>query len=87
MKAALLVVVVLVVCIVLFIVGVFAPRRSRRMQQAVDRFSKKGEGKGDRNAGKLGDLTRDALEKSRAAADRSARAGRRVNEKLTSDEE
>lgn len=85
MKALVLVVILLVVCIVLFIAGVVAPRRSKKMQAGVDKLSKKGEGKGDSNAGKLGDLTSAALEKSRAAADASARAGRAVNEKITPD--
>ena len=83
MKALLLVVILLIVCIVLFIAGVSAPQRSKKMQSKVDKLAKKGENTGDRNAGKLGDITSTALEKSRAAADASARAGREVNEKIT----
>ena len=85
MKALALVVVLLLVCIVLFVVGVFSPRRSLRMQSRVDDLSKKGEGKSDENAGRLGDLSRDGLEKARGAADASARAGRRVNERMRPD--
>ena len=85
MKALVIVLILLVVCVVLFILGVFSPRSSKRLQGGVDKLSKKGEGKSDRNVGKAGDMTRDALEKARGAADASARAGRRVNEKLRSD--
>ncbi len=85
MKALAVVAILLFVCIVLFVVGVFSPRRSRRMEQRVDDLSRKAEGKSDDNAGRAGDLTRDALEKARGAADVSARAGRRVNERITRD--
>ena len=83
MKGFVLLVVLLIVCIVLFFVGVFSPRRSRRLQARVDELSEKGEGKGDEKAGRLGDLTSDGLEKARGAADASARAGRRVHKKMT----
>ena len=83
MKALLLIVVLLLVCMVLFLAGVFSPRSSKRMQGKVDGLTKKGESKSDKKAGRLGDLTRDGLEKARSTADASARAGRTVNEKLT----
>ena len=76
----------LILCIVLFVLGVFSPERSRRAQRAVDDLSKKAEDKSDRNGGRLGDFTRDALETARGAADASARAGRRVNEKVAGDD-
>jgi hypothetical protein len=82
MKGLVIVVALLIVCIVLFLVGLFSPRRSRRLQGAVDDISRKGEGKSDERAGRLGDVTRDALEKARGAADASARAGRRVNKRV-----
>ena len=85
MKGLVLVVVLLAVCLLLFIAGVVSPNRSKKMQAGVDKLSKKGEGKGDRSAGKLGDATSAALEKSREAADASARAGRAVNDKITAD--
>ncbi len=86
MKALVVIVVLLVVCVVLFVVGAFSPQTSRKLQRRVDRLSEVGEAKGDRDAGKLGDLTRDGLEKARAAADASARGGRAVHEKLSPDE-
>ena len=85
MKALALIVILAVICIVLFIVGVIVPRWSRKLQHGVDELSKRGEVKGDRNAGKLGDITESALKGTRRAADASARAGRRVNDKITPD--
>ena len=78
MKALILAVVVVVACLVLFLMGVIAPKRSRNAQKTVDRLARKGEVKADRNAGRLGDATQAMLEKSREAADASARAGRRL---------
>lgn len=85
MKALALAFVLLLVCVVLFVAGVIAPRRSKRMQGAVDDLAKKGEAKGETKAGRLGDATSTALEKARSAADASTRGGRRVNEKLSAD--
>ena len=86
MKLLLLAIGLLILCIVLFILGVFSPDRSRRAQRAVDDLSKKAEDRSDKSGGRLGDLTRDALETARGAADASARAGRRANQKMTGEE-
>ncbi len=80
-----MIVVLGVVCLVLFVTGVFSPSKSKRMQNKVDSLARKGEKKGDDKGGKFGDAMQDALKKSRKAADASARAGRRVHEKATSD--
>lgn len=85
MKALLLLLFLLIVCVVLFVAGVISPRRSKRLQSAVDKLSKKGEDKSDRSAGRVGDATHNALEKARSAADASARSGRRVHDKITPD--
>jgi hypothetical protein len=76
-----LLVLIVVVCIVLFFAGVFAPERSKRMQRWVADKLRKGERKGDENAGKLGDMTTAMLEKSRQATDNSAESGRAVHDK------
>lgn len=81
---ALLVVVVVVVCLVLFLVAVFWPSRSRKMQNAIGRAARKGERKGDRRAGRFGDLTRSPLRVSRKAADKSAQKCRDVRRKVVS---
>lgn len=86
MKALVLALVLVVVCVVLFIAGAVSPSRSRRMQDAVDRVSLNGEEKGDRRAGKLGDATETALRKSRAAADASAHKGRKLHDRIFQDE-
>ncbi len=85
MKVLVLLLGVVLVCVVLFVVGVIAPARSRRMQRSVGRLSRKGEDKSDRNGGRLGDANRKMLEKMRHAADASAQKGRHVNERLTPD--
>jgi len=46
---------VVLLCVVLFVVRVVAPRRSRRVQRAYARLLRLGERKGDRKASKLGD--------------------------------
>lgn len=80
----LLVSVVVVVCLVLFVVAVFSPARSRRMQNAIGRTSRKGERKSGRRAGRFGDLTRSVLRVSRKAVDKSAEKGRKVHPKVVS---
>lgn len=82
MKALLPLLILFVVCMVLFIMGVFWPRRSKRMQQAYGDVSKKAEEKSNNSGGRVGDIAGDALEKGRHAAEGSGRAGRRVNNKL-----
>jgi hypothetical protein len=82
MKVVVLVVVIVAICAVLFVTGVVSPPRSRRLQGLTDRFSMKAERKGDQKGGRLGDFTRDALEKSRRAVDRSAEKGRELRDKI-----
>ncbi|MDP8956601.1 MAG: hypothetical protein M3N24_06560 [Actinomycetota bacterium] len=84
MKAVLLVGVLVVVCIVLFVVGVLRPGRSRRMQDRVDRASMKAERNSDRRAGRFGDVAESSLRVARKTADNSAEAGREARHKLRS---
>ena len=79
MKALILGVVVLLVCAVLFVTGVISPGRSRRMQRGVGRVANKGKRKGDNNAGRFGDMTRDMLQHAHDAADASAEKGRELH--------
>ena len=83
MKAVALVLVLAVVCIALFVTGVFSPRRSRKMQRSVDRLTEKGKAKGENNGGKAGDMTAGMLRRMRKAADASARKGRDIHDHLT----
>jgi hypothetical protein len=69
-------------CIALFIAGLVAPRRSRRLQGRVNRTLRRGERKADRSASRVGNWTRDSLETARHAGDKSARAGRKSRDKL-----
>jgi hypothetical protein len=82
MKAILLGVLLVVVCIILFVAGVLSPRRSRRLQERVDELSLKGEDRGARHAGRLGDATQKTLGKMRGAADASAAKGRQIHDRL-----
>lgn len=75
--------VVVVVCVVLFIAGMFRPGRSRRMQDGVARASMKAEAKSDRTAGPFGDATESSLRAARKTVDKSAEAGRETHDKLT----
>ena len=70
-----------VLCIVAFFVGVFAPRRSKRLEGWVKRIFKRGEGKAQKRAGKLGDATRVMLKWTRRATMKSGESGRTVNRK------
>ena len=87
MHTILLIVIFAIVCIVLFTVGVIAPRRSRRMQQKVDELSLKAEQKGDDNAGRVGDAATRSLEKMRGAADASAEKGREIHDRVIDPED
>ena len=82
MKLVLLFAVVAVICVALFLTGVVSPRRSRNMQRATDELAAKGESKGKQKGGKMGDVVRHALVKSRHAADRSASKGREINRRV-----
>lgn len=83
MKALLVVAVLALVVVVLFVAGVFSPKRSRSMQKTYEDASKKAEGKSAERGGRVGDVTSAALNKARGAAEASARAGRDVNKKAT----
>ena len=67
--------------IVLFFVGVFAPRRSRRLQGWIDSHMERNEERGDRSHGRLGNWTAKALDLMQRATDAALRAGRRVRGK------
>jgi hypothetical protein len=69
-------------CIVLFVAGLVAPGRSRRLQRGYDRLLRRGERKGDRKAGKLGDITEGGLKGARRAGDASAKAGRKIRRRF-----
>ena len=71
-----------VACVVLFVAGFVAPRRSVRLQRTYDRLLRHGERKGDRKAGKLGDLTEKSIRGTRKAGDKSADGGRALRRKL-----
>jgi hypothetical protein len=67
--------------IVLFFVGVFAPRRSRRLQGWIDDRMESQEERGDRSQGRLGTWIAKGLDLMQRAADAALRGGRRVRGK------
>jgi hypothetical protein len=71
------------ICVGLFILGLVAPRKSRRAQAKLDRTIRRGERRSGRNAGRVGDLTRKSLKKVRRAGDKSAEAGRKSRGAIT----
>jgi hypothetical protein len=78
----LLLAVVLVVCVVLFFTGIVSPRRSERLQRRFGGLMLRGEHKGEKKAGKVGDATAKSFEVSRRMANASARAGRKVRRSI-----
>lgn len=77
-----LLVLLVVLCVALFVFAVVAPERSRRLQGWYDRALRRGERKGDRDAGKLGDMTESGLKGARRLGDASAEGGRNLSRKL-----
>ena len=75
----------LLLLIGLFVMGIAAPRRSRRAQAWVERQIAKGERKSDESAGRLGDLMATGLRFIRKLTGASARAGRVTRRKIADD--
>jgi hypothetical protein len=62
----------------LFLAGLIAPRKSRRIQRWIERRLEKGKDKGDRHAGFLGDWTAKSLDWGQTLVNKAAAGGRRV---------
>lgn len=74
---------VLLSLVVLFVTGVVAPRRSWRLQGWIDRRLERGQEKGGRSAGRVGNWTAKTLAFTQRAADKTTQAGRRVRDRLS----
>jgi hypothetical protein len=72
----------LVMLVVLFVMGIVVPRRSRRVQAWIEAQIAKGERKGDESAGWFGNVTSSALRLVRKASGASAEAGRATRDKI-----
>ena len=70
--------------VVLFFVGVFAPRRSRQLQGWIDDHMERQEERGDRSRGRLGNWIAKAFDWMQRATDAALRGGRRVRGKAQS---
>jgi hypothetical protein len=70
--------------VVLFFAGLFAPERSKKLERRVAGLLRKGERKAEDSAGKVGDATKASLKNLRKASRKSAETGRAVNEKAAS---
>ncbi|MDX6487928.1 MAG: hypothetical protein QOK13_543 [Gaiellaceae bacterium] len=82
MLAIVLIVVGAVACVVLFVIGVVAPERSRKAQRAVDKKLDLLEGEAGRAPGRIGKWLAKPFGKSQKATNKSARAGRKTRFKL-----
>ncbi len=82
MLAIVLVVVGAVACVVLFVIGVVAPRSSRKVQRTVDAKLETLQGEAARAPGTLGKRLAKPFGKSQQATNKSARARRRTRFKL-----
>lgn len=78
----LLVPVILLSLVVLFVISVFAPRKSRRLQGWIDDRLERGQEKGDRSAGRVGNWTAKMLALTQRAADKTSQAGRSLRDRL-----
>ena len=77
-----LLVLALLAAVVLFFLGLFSPGRSRRAERRIKRPIRRAERKSDDQAGRLGDWTNATLGWVRRALGKSARAGRRVRDRI-----
>jgi hypothetical protein len=68
--------------VVLFFIGLIAPRRSKGLERWIDTRMRKGRRKGNRNAGWLGDTTAKSLKFGQRLADGALAVGRRVRDWL-----
>jgi hypothetical protein len=68
--------------IVLFMAALIAPRKSRRLQRWTKRHLRRGERKGRRSAGFLGDWTAGSLSWGRRWVDKVMALGRKTRDKL-----
>lgn len=80
--AIVLIVVGAVACVVLFVIGLVAPKRSRKVQRAVDRKLDTLQGESARAPGRLATWLAKPFGKSEKATNKSARAGRKTRSKL-----
>jgi hypothetical protein len=80
---AIVIAVTVVICVVLFLLGLVAPQRAWRAQRDVDGALHKGEDKaGDKAPDSLDGWVRKPFQTSRKATDKSAEAGRKSRFKL-----
>jgi hypothetical protein len=64
--------------VVLFLTGLIAPRRSKRLERWIDRRLQQARRKGKRRAGRIGDWTAKSLAYGQRLADAALAGGRRV---------
>ena len=75
-------VIVVITCLVLFVLGLVMPRRSRKAERRINRAVFSGENRSRRLPGRLvPKALRKSLQKSRDLADKSADAGRDIRDK------
>jgi hypothetical protein len=73
---------VLPIVLVLFLVALIAPRKSRRLQRWIQTRLEKGKKKGHRNAGFVGEWTAKSLHFGQRLVDAAMSGGRRLRGRL-----
>jgi hypothetical protein len=69
--------------VVLFVIGVVAPRRSHRVERWIDERVERAEASSAHRAGRLGDWTAKSLDLFRRAGDKALEVGRRLRRTAT----
>ncbi len=69
--------------VLLLVIGVVAPRKSKRLQSWIDERLKRGQEKSDRSAGRIGNWTAKTLAFTQRATDSTSQAGRKIRDRLS----
>lgn len=75
--------IILIVALVLFLAGLIAPRKSKRLEGWISDRLERGQQKGRRGAGFLGDWTAKALHWGQKLLEGAASAGRRARDRVS----
>ena len=73
---------IVILCIVLFVVALVSPRKSRKMEKEVDRHAARAAAKARKRDNKVAQLTARSFDKTRSVAHGSAKAGRAGHDKI-----
>ena len=69
--------------VLLLVIGVVAPRKSKQLQGWIDERLERGQEKSGRSAGRVGNWTAQTLDFTQRATDRTSQAGRKLRDRLS----